>query len=225
MSLEQDYTVVPGQLYACLSIVGPSCPQKTDQFGIKIRGAFATRDEAANHAKRLQKEDSTFDIYVVDMFKWLLIPPDPATIADVHYTNEKLEEIFTKYNENQAQAAKLFEERKRDMMAVRTPGDMPYIKPGDENSKYYSRPDEPPVSHPADVLEKLKLENPDAPTEELVKKADAIVAEEMEERRKWRAEREAAETLISIKEAPETPGDSEVPGAEASDSVSSTFSP
>ncbi len=225
MSLEQDYTVVPGQLYACLSIVGPSCPQKTDQLGIKIRGAFATRDEAANHAKRLQKEDSTFDIYVVDMFKWLLIPPDPATIADVHYTNEKLEEIFTKYNENQAQAAKLFEERKRDMMAVRTPGDMPYIKPGDENSKYYSRPDEPPVSHPADVLEKLKLENPDAPTEELVKKADAIVAEEMEERRKWRAEREAAETLISIKEAPETPGDSEVPGAEASDSVSSTFSP
>lgn len=215
MSLEQDYTVVPGQLYACLSIVGPSCPQKTDQFGIKIRGAFATRDEAANHAKRLQKEDSTFDIYVVDMFKWLLIPPDPATIADVHYTNEKLEEIFTKYNENQAQAAKLFEERKRDMMAVRTPGDMPYIKPGDENSKYYSRPDEPPVSHPADVLEKLKLENPDAPTEELVKKADAIVAKEMEERRKWRAEREAAETLVSIKEAPEAEtGTSESTGVE-----------
>ena len=96
------------------------------------------------------------------------------------------------------------------MMAVRTPGDMPYIKPGDENSKYYSRPDEPPVSHPADILDKLKLENPDAPTEELVKKADAIVAEEMEERRKWRAEREAAETLVSIKEAPEA----ENPGVE-----------
>lgn len=203
--LEQDYTVVPGQLYACLSIVGPSCPQKTDQFGIKIRGAFATRDEAANHAKRLQKEDSTFDIYVVDMFKWLLIPPDPSTIADVHYTNEKLEEIMTKYQENQAQAAKLFEERKRDMMAVRTPGDMPFIKPGDENSKYYSRPDEPPISHPADVLEKLKTENPDTPVEELAKKADAVVAGEIEERRKWRAERdreaEAKEAEASASES------------------------
>jgi hypothetical protein len=181
-SLEQDYTVVPGQLFACLSVVGPECPQKTDKFGIKIRGAFATRDEAANHAKRLQKEDPTFDIYVVDMFKWLLVPPDPNTIEDVHYTNEKLEEIMSKYRENQAQAARMFEERKRDMMAVRTPGDMPFIKPGDENSKYYSKPDEPPISHPADILKRLQEEKPDAPTEDLVKEADAIVAQEIAER-------------------------------------------
>ena len=191
-TLEQDYTVVPGQLYACLSIVGPECPQKTDKFGIKIRGAFATRDEAANHAKRLQKEDATFDIYVVDMFKWLLIPPDPATIADSHYTNEKLEEIMSKYHENQSQAASMFEERKRDMMAVRTPGDTPFIKPGDENSKYYSKPDEPPISHPADVLERLKLEKPDSSIEDLVKEADAVVAAEIEERKKFREAQEAS---------------------------------
>jgi hypothetical protein len=190
-SLEQDYTVVPGQLYACLSIVGPECPQKTDKFGIKIRGAFSTRDEAANHAKRLQKEDSTFDIYVVDMFKWLLIPPDPATIEDSHYTNDKLEEIMTKYRENQSQAAKMFEERKRDMMQVRTPGDMAYIKPGDENSKYYNKPDEPPISHPADVLERLKAEQPEAPVEDLVRQADAVVAQEIADRQA-RRDRESA---------------------------------
>jgi hypothetical protein len=188
MSLEQDYTTVPGQLFACLSIVGPECPQKTDKFGIKIRGCFATRDEAASHAKRLQKEDSTFDIYVVDMYKWLLIPPDPAMIEDAHYTNEKLEEIMVKYRENQSMAAKMFEERKRDMMAVRTPGDMPYIKPGDENSKYYSKPDEPPISHPAEILERLKIEKPDAPIEELVKEADALVQAEIDERQRKREE-------------------------------------
>ncbi len=97
MSLEQDYTTVPGQLYACLSVVGPEAPQKNDKFGIKIRGAFATRDEAANHAKRLQTEDPTFDIYVVYMYKWLLIPPDSSKIEDVHYTNEKLEETMVGY--------------------------------------------------------------------------------------------------------------------------------
>ena len=192
-SLEQDYTTVPGQLFACLSVVGPSCPQKTDKFGIKIRGAFATRDEAANHAKRLQKEDSTFDIYVVDMYKWLLIPPDPTQIDDVHYTNEKLEEIMVGYKENQAQAAKMFEERKRDMMAVKTEGEMPFIKPGDENSKYYTKPDEAPISHPAEVLERLKTEKPDAPIEELVKEADEIVKAEIEERRKKREAEAAAE--------------------------------
>jgi hypothetical protein len=187
-SLEQDYTTVPGQVFACLSIVGPDCPQKTDKFGIKIRGTFATREEAANHAKRLQKEDATFDIYVVDMYKWLLIPPDPAQIEDAHYTNEKLEEIMTKYRENQVQAARMFEERKRDMMAVKAPGDLPYIKPGDENSKYYNKPDEAPISHPAEVLERLKTEKPDAPIEDLVKEADAIVEEEIRQRQVRREE-------------------------------------
>ena len=61
-TLEQDYTTVPGQIFACISLVGPDCPQKNDKFGLKIRGCFGTRDEASSHAKRLQKEDATFDI-------------------------------------------------------------------------------------------------------------------------------------------------------------------
>ena len=191
MSLEQDYTTVPGQLFACLSVIGPECPQKNDKFGIKIRGAFNSRDEAASHAKRLQKEDATFDIYVVDMYKWLLIPPDATAIEDVHYTNEKLEELMSGYRENQQMAAKMFADRKRDMME--SPSNT-YIKPGDENSKFYTKPDEPPISHPAEVLERLKKEKPDAEMEELVKEADKIVADEIEERRKKReAEAESVE--------------------------------
>jgi hypothetical protein len=182
-SLEQDYTTVPGQLFACLSVVGPECPQKNDQFGVKIRGCFSTRDEAANHAKRLQKEDATFDIYVVDMYKWLLIPPDPTKIEDVHYTNEKLEEIMMGYRESQQMATKLFEERKKDMMDTKS-----FLKPGDENSKYYTKPDEAPVSHPAEVLERLQKEKPDTPMEELVKEANDIVQKEIEERRLKREE-------------------------------------
>src|SRR5210317_728819 len=195
MSLEQDYTTVPGQLFACLSVVGPEAPQKNDKFGIKIRGAFSTRDEAANHAKRLQKEDPTFDIYVVDMYKWLLIPPDPTKIEDVHYTNEKLEEIMSGYKENQAQAARMFQERKQAMMDSKD-----YITPGDENSKFYTKPDESPISHPAEVLERLKKEKPDTPMEDLVKEADAIVAMEVMERQK---KREAEAKLEDVKEEPE----------------------
>ena len=183
MSLEQDLTTVPGQLYALISLVGPELPQKADKFGIKIRGVFNTREEAANHAKRLQREDATFDIYVVDMYKWLLIPPDRDKIDDVHYQNEKLEEIMTKYKENQRLAAAMFEKRKKDMMATPLPGDTPYIDPGDENSKYYNRPDVPPIPHPSEILEDLKKEFPDKDISELVKLADDRIAEEVERRR------------------------------------------
>ena len=197
MSLEQDYTTVPGQLYACLSVVGPECPQKNDKFGIKIRGAFNSREEAASHAKRLQKEDATFDIYVVDMYKWLLIPPDPTAIEDVHYTNEKLETLMSGYKENQQMAAKMFEERKRDMMDA---GANTFIKPGDENSKYYTKPDEKTISHPAEVLERLKKEKPDVIMEELIKEADEIVAKEIEARKKLREAEESAEAQIAVTE-------------------------
>ena len=189
MSLETDYTTVPGQVFACISIIGPECPQKNDKFGVKLRGAFGTRDEAANHAKRLQKEDPTFDIYVVEQYKWLLIPPDADKIEDVHYTNEKLEEIMVGYKENQSQAARMFQERKAGMTTQ--------YSAGDENSKFYSKPDEPPISHPAEVLERLKKEKPDAPIEELVKEADAVVAAEIVELQK---KREADANLADVEE-------------------------
>ena len=209
-TLEQDYTTVPGKLYACLSVIGPEAPQKNDKFGIKIRGAFNSRDEAASHAKRLQKEDATFDIYVVDMYKWLLITPDPTKIEDVHYTNEKLEELMSGYKENQAQAAQMFAERKRDMIESAST----FAKPGDENSKYYTKPDEPPISHPAEVLERLQKEKPDTPMEELVKEADTIVAKEIEERK----EKREAEAKVALEKEAVDKGFNSVEAMEKSES-------
>jgi hypothetical protein len=197
-ALTTDYITVPGQLFACLSIVGPDCPQKTDKFGIKIRGTFSTRDEAEIHAKRLQRDDATFDIYVVDMYKWLLVPPDRENIDNVHYAEEKLDEIMTKYRENQQMAAAMFEKRKRDMLAKPLEGsDTPYIEPGDENSKYYSKPDVPPIPHPADVVEELRKEFPDMSIADLVKMADKKVQEEIDRR--------AKESLSAVAEGDETP--------------------
>lgn len=180
---QTDYLTVPGQLFACLSIVGPDCPQKTDKFGIKIRGCFATRTEAESHAKRLQRDDATFDIYVVDMYKWLLIPPNRDQIEDQHYADEKLEEIMTKYRDNQRMAAAMFEKRKKDMMAKPIPGsDTPYIEPGDENSKFYNKPDVPPIPHPAEVVEELRKEFPDMSVADLVKLANEKVQDEIDRR-------------------------------------------
>ena len=107
---------------------------------------------------------------------------------------------MSKYRENQALGTKMFEERKRDMMAKPLPGDMPYIKPGDENSKYYNKPDEAPLSHPAEVVERLRKEKPDAAMEDLIKEADLIIAEEMKERQAQRAASGGGMTLNLVPE-------------------------
>lgn len=182
--LEQDLTTVPGQLFALISLVGPDLPQKNEKFGLKIRGCFQTKDEAAAHAKRLQKEDGTFDIYVVDMYKWLLIPPNRDAIEDVHYQEEKLEEIMSKYRESQRAAAAMFEKRKKDMIANPLPyGDTPFIEPGDENSKFYTKPDAPPMPHPADILEDYKSQFPEKPMAELLEMVDDRIREEEKKRK------------------------------------------
>ena len=191
-SLEPDYLTIPGQLFACISFVGPDQPQKNDLLGMKIRGCFPTRDEASSHAKRLQKEDGLCDIYVVDMYKWLLIPPNRDQIDNVHYANDKLEEIMVKYRENQSQAAAMFEKRKRDMMAKPLEGPYPYADPSDENSVYYNRPDVPPIPHPADIFDKLKLEFPEKDEEVLRRMAAAEVSLEIAKRKKEDEERRVA---------------------------------
>lgn len=176
--------MVPGQHYALISVVGPECPQKHDKFGLKIYGCFPTKDEAANHAKLLQKEDGSFDIYVVDLYQWLLIPPDREKIDDVHYQEEKLEEIMTKYRESQRAAAAMFEKRKKDMIANPLPyGDTPFIEPGDENSKFYTRPDAPPMPHPADILEDYKSQFPEKPISELLEMVDQRIKDEEKKRK------------------------------------------
>jgi hypothetical protein len=208
--LTSDYLTVPGQLFACISFVGPDLPQKNEQLGMKIRGCFPTREEAATHAKRLQKDDALVDIYVVDMYKWLLIPPRREEIDDVHYQNDKLEEIMQNYKKSQQAAAAMFEKRKRDMMAK--PIDGSYIEPGDENSKFYNKPDVPPIPHPADLIDELKKEFPEAPMEELVAKADIRIAAEIAKRKaaeeealKAKAEEDAKtrEPIIEEEEVPD----------------------
>lgn len=175
---------LPGQNYALISVVGPECPQKHEKFGLRIYGTFATKDDAAKHAQTLNKIESDFDIYVVDLYQWLLIPPDRAAIDDVHYQEEKLEEIMSKYRESQRAAAAMFEKRKKEMMEKPLPyGDTPFITPGDENSKFYSKPDVPPKPHPADLLEDLKAEFPDKPLSELIDMVNQRIEDDEKKRK------------------------------------------
>ena len=84
--LAKDKLTVPGVSWACLSFVGnldggwvrPAEGAKHTEFMIKIRGAFGTKSEAEEHAKELQGLDNSVDIYVVNMYEWLLLPPPPV---------------------------------------------------------------------------------------------------------------------------------------------------
>jgi hypothetical protein len=114
--LEKDTVIVPGQQYAIISIISPSSRQQHDKLAVKIRGAFSTMDDAKKHAERLQKQDSTFDIFVVDMYSWLPLPPDKGEIGEQHYADNKLEELIQGHVEELDRSKEEFEKYKREQM-------------------------------------------------------------------------------------------------------------
>ena len=114
-NVDTDKEKLSGQNYALISVVSPQGSQKCDNICLKIKGVFNNLDEANKHAEMLQKLDSTFDIYVVEMYSWLLVPPDPSLIEQKH-VDSKLNEIIGGHRECQLKSKMYFEERKRELL-------------------------------------------------------------------------------------------------------------
>ena len=138
-----DELQVPGQNYALLSVVSPTSSQKTDVCAAKIRGVFRTIDEAKAHAAKLNQIDSMFDVFVVEMYKWLPIPPDVNGIDDATYTNDMLTNIIGTHIDQQSKSKDFFEQRKRDLMDGK-------IDPIDGTGVQFDKPDESVAEKPAE---------------------------------------------------------------------------
>lgn len=114
--LEEDLIQIPSQRFALISIVSPQSNQRYQSCALKIRGVFATEDEGRRHANKLAKMDTTFDVFLVDMYKWLPIPPDTDHIDDQVYQDKMLNDIIQGHKEQQLLVKQHFEERKMESM-------------------------------------------------------------------------------------------------------------
>lgn len=111
---------VPKQNYALVSFVGPTLSQKTKDKtnGMKIFGCFNTFEEAQKHAQYINNtvENKDFDIYVVEMYEFALVPPDPSKIDDVEYSDNQLNKIIKTHKVEKAKAKEVFDLRKQKLM-------------------------------------------------------------------------------------------------------------
>jgi hypothetical protein len=109
--LEEDTIVPQGQRFALVSFVGPEQRQKNEKLGMKIRGCFTTREEAAAHVKKLQAFDGSVDIFMLEVGKWALIPPSIEDMEDVEYQEKYLNDLMKDYKESQLKAKEIFNQR------------------------------------------------------------------------------------------------------------------
>ena len=85
---------------------------RTTIRGIKVRGVFASEAEAAVRAKKLQRSDPNFNIYMGSMGKWMAWEPEPSKVGEQEYANEQLNTLMKKYRENEDARDSFYNEQK-----------------------------------------------------------------------------------------------------------------
>jgi hypothetical protein len=90
----------------------------TTMRGIKVRGVYSTEAEATARAKRLQKSDPSFNIYMGAVGKWMAWEPDPNKIHTQEYANEQLNTLMQKYRENEEARETFYTEQKRQRIGT-----------------------------------------------------------------------------------------------------------
>ncbi len=117
LNLMKSDVVVPGQEWCLVSFVGKGLKQETEELGMKIWGCFDDIKVAKKHADKLNKieENKIFDIFILEMYTWARIPPDPQCIDDQNYHEEKLHELITDHKRQQLRAKEVFDLRKEKL--------------------------------------------------------------------------------------------------------------
>lgn len=113
--LPEDKPII-GQRFVCLSFVSPEGIRNCTTRGLKVRGVYATYEEAQERCQELQTIDSDFDIFIGEVGKWLPWDPDPNSAKDQKYQEKELQNLVDGYKKNLDKATKLQEERKKDMI-------------------------------------------------------------------------------------------------------------
>lgn len=90
---------------------------QTTVHGLKVRGVYSTREQAAARAKALAKKDPYFNVYVADVGEWLPWDPDPDDVPESEYQNADLNKLMQAYKEQAAKKDAFFEEEKRQKLA------------------------------------------------------------------------------------------------------------
>ena len=85
---------------------------QTTMRGVKVRGVFSSAEEASVKARRLQKADPTFNIYLGYVGKWMAWEPDPNKLKDQEYANDTLNTLMKKYRENEEARDVFYTEQK-----------------------------------------------------------------------------------------------------------------
>ena len=87
---------------------------QTSVRGVKVRGAFATQEEAELKCKKLREADPHHDIFVGPVGVWMPWDPDAYKTGRIEFMEEELNQLHQEKMKNEEKAKQEFDKRVRD---------------------------------------------------------------------------------------------------------------
>tara|TARA_Y100000741_G_scaffold364876_1_gene357479 strand:+ start:1624 stop:2649 length:1026 start_codon:yes stop_codon:yes gene_type:complete len=87
---------------------------QTNTRGIKVRGTFASQEEAEMRCKILRENDPNHDVYVGQVGLWMPFHPEAYKTGKVEYLEKELNELMAKKKENDEVNKDEFNKRVKD---------------------------------------------------------------------------------------------------------------
>ena len=90
---------------------------RTTVRGLKIRGTYASQEEAEARSAKLRRQDPIHNIFIGEIGKWLPWDPEPSQIANQDFAEEQLNTLMKKYKENEEQREEFQREQRQQATA------------------------------------------------------------------------------------------------------------
>ena len=87
---------------------------RTSTRGVKVRGVFATQEEAEMMCKKLREIDPSHDVYVGSVGMWMPFHPEAYKTGKVEYLEDELNQLMSDKKSNEEKAKVEFEARVRE---------------------------------------------------------------------------------------------------------------
>ena len=87
---------------------------QTNTRGLKVRGVFATQEEAELKCKMLRQEDTNHDVYVGPVGMWMPFHPEAYKTGRVEYLEKELNELMSQKKQNDEVSKEEFKKRVKD---------------------------------------------------------------------------------------------------------------
>ena len=103
------------QSFVLYSLTHVGIPPRGGEAGLRVYGAFPTKNSAKAFAKNIQEADPTCSLAIAPTHEWILIPKNVDLLSDAEYINKETERLLKRLSVENSVSKARFEQHQKEL--------------------------------------------------------------------------------------------------------------